>query len=175
MLAEQSRFNRQGRSAKSLPSNEASAVLDILTKDAEHAFESYDWLLNEDDDGNPRDMTRSRLSRELARIGLPLSTYTEWYWKTDLHNLLNFIRLRASPHAQFEIRSYASSIASIVEAWVPHVYSAFRDYQLNAVTLSPVALRVVQNWVAGRRVGKDEEGLSKTERQQLDALFKPKK
>lgn len=174
-LAEQSRFNRQGRSASSLPVAEASSVLEVLTSDAERAFQSYNWLLNETPEGTPRDSKRSRLSRELARIGLPLSTYTEWYWKIDLHNLLNFIRLRASPHAQHEIRAYAETIASVVQAWVPEVYSAFQQFQLNSVTLSPDALRVVQNWVAGRRIAKDEKSLSKSERQQLEELFRPRK
>ena len=79
---------------------EAAAVQRMLARDAEAAYERYLGLLNLDEAGQPIDPDRAGLARELARIVLPLSTYTEWYWKTDLHNLLHFITLRADPHAQ---------------------------------------------------------------------------
>jgi thymidylate synthase ThyX len=76
------------------------------------------------------------LSRELARIDLPLSTYTYWYWKIDLKNLLHFLNLRLDSHAQWEIRQYAKVIAGIVKEWLPLTWEAFDDYVLNSITLS---------------------------------------
>ena len=76
------------------------------------------------------------VAREQARKDLPLSTYTEAYWKIDLHNLLHFLRLRLDPHAQYEIRQYAEAIAQIVKEWVPLTYKAFLDYEINSVTFS---------------------------------------
>lgn len=87
-----------------------------------------------------RDVYNGRLkagvAREQARKDLPLSTYTEAYWKIDLHNLLHFLRLRLHSTAQFEIRQYASVIGDIVAKWVPHTWEAFVDYELTAMTLS---------------------------------------
>ena len=76
------------------------------------------------------------IAREQARKDLPLSTYTEAYWKIDLHNLLHFLRLRLDPHAQYEIRQYAEAIAQIVKEWVPLTYKAFLDYEVNSITFS---------------------------------------
>lgn len=80
------------------------------------------------------------VAREQARKDLPLSTYTEAYWKIDLHNLLHFLRLRLHPHAQKEIREYSEAIAVIVKAWVPTVWEAFEDYQLLAEKFSRMEL-----------------------------------
>ena len=76
------------------------------------------------------------LARELARMTLPMSIYTQWYWKVDLHNLFHFLRLRADPHAQYEIRAYADALCDVVRDWVPHAWAAFEDYRLNAVQFS---------------------------------------
>lgn len=76
------------------------------------------------------------MAREQARKDLPLSTYTEAYWKIDLHNLLHFLRLRLHPHAQLEIRAYSEALASIVKVWMPTVWAAFEDYTLHAQTFS---------------------------------------
>lgn len=84
------------------------------------------------------------VAREQARKDLPLSTLTEAYWKIDLHNLLHFLELRLSPHAQQEIREYAWAIARVVEDWVPYTWGAFRDYRLNAMTLTGRDSFVVQ-------------------------------
>ena len=78
------------------------------------------------------------VAREQARKDLPLSTYTEAYWKIDLHNLLHFLKLRMDAHAQLEIRNYANAIGDIVKVWCPLVWEAFCDYQLNSITLSRV-------------------------------------
>lgn len=76
------------------------------------------------------------VAREQARKDLPLSTYTEAYWKIDLHNLFHFLKLRLHPHAQWEIRQYAEVINGIVKAWVPMAHEAFTDYVLRAVTIT---------------------------------------
>ena len=93
-------------------------------------------MLNEDALGKPVDPARQGLARELARMNLTLNTYTQWYWKTDLHNLLHFLSLRADAHAQYEIRVYAEAMLRTVDAWVPRAAQAFRDYRLGAATLS---------------------------------------
>lgn len=84
------------------------------------------------------------VSRETARIGLPLNTYTEFVWKMDLHNLLHFLRLRMDSHAQYEIRVYADAIAEIVKAWCPAAYAAFEQYRLNAVTFSEKEMGMIK-------------------------------
>ena len=98
-LAAQATTNRQGRE-QVLEGAAAHRVLDLLRHDAERAYAGYTELLNEDASGVPIDPTRPGLARELARINLSLAFYTQWYWKTDLHNLMHFLSLRADPHAQ---------------------------------------------------------------------------
>ena len=90
------------------------------------------------------DRLNSGVSRELARIDLPLSQYTSWVWKIDLHNLLHFLRLRMDEHAQEEIRVYAQAIARIVKDWLPITWKAFEDYRLNAVTFSAMEMKGLQ-------------------------------
>src|SRR5262249_32960797 len=128
-LAAQSVSSRQGR-GDVLSGDEAAKVLDILREDAERSYRDYAWMLNEDDAGEKVDPSRQGLARELARINLTLNTYTQWYWKTDLHNLMHFLRLRADPHAQYEIRAYADRMIETLDAWVPHAAEAFREYRL---------------------------------------------
>jgi thymidylate synthase (FAD) len=117
-LAAQSAANRQGRGAV-LGGDEAARVLDLLRQDATRCYDHYAEMLNEDDAGGQRDPARQGLARELARMNLTLNTYTQWYWKIDLYNLLHFLALRADPHAQYEIRAYAEVMMRSVEAWVP--------------------------------------------------------
>jgi thymidylate synthase (FAD) len=117
-LAAQSKSNRQGRGA-TLEGTEASRVLEILRGDAETAYGHYLEMLN--DDGNAESEEQG-LARELARINLSLNFYTQWYWKIDLHNLMNFLRLRSDPHAQYEIRAYADIVLDIMRRWVATIY-----------------------------------------------------
>ena len=85
------------------------------------------------------------VAREQARKDLPLSTYTEAYWKIDLHNLLNFLALRMDDHAQFEIRSYANVIGNeIVSRWCPIAWQAFKDYRVNSMSFSSLELQIVK-------------------------------
>ena len=159
VIAAQSPSNRQGR-GELLPAKQAALVQELLRDDAHRAHDHYEELLNETPNGERRDPNRLGLARELARINLSLNFYTQWYWKIDLHNLLNFIALRIDPHAQYEIRIYAEAIQErIVKPWVPLVYEAFCDYRLHGRTLSAKALSVVRALATGRR--KEAESLRK--------------
>jgi flavin-dependent thymidylate synthase len=127
----QSSDNKQGR-GEALGSGAPichGAMLDC----SEEAFALYDDLLRYD------------MSREQARIILPLNTYTEWYWKVDLHNLFHFLALRADSHAQYEIRCYAEAILDIVADWVPMAHRAFKDYVQTAETFSGPALGLLKD------------------------------
>lgn len=167
-LAAQSSANRQGR-GETLSGDEAARVLQLLRGDAEQTYRHYQDMLNEDEEGGPLDDRRQGLARELARMNLTLNTYTQWYWKTDLHNLMHFLRLRADPHAQYEIRAYAERMIEILKLWVPLTYEAFLDYRLGAVQLSATGLKVVQRLLAGEAVTQETSGLSAREWRELQA------
>ena len=169
-LAAQAVQNRQGR-GEVLDAGEAVAVLDLLRADAERAHRDYLWLLNEDEAGQPLDPGRRGLARELARMNLTLNTYTQWYWKTDLHNLLHFLALRLDPHAQWEIRQYAEIMRETVARWVPECHRAFLDYRTGGVHLSAPALAAVRRLLAGEPVTAETSGLSKREWQELLAAL----
>src|ERR1700747_1834220 len=117
-LAAQATTNRQGR-GEVLEGEAARRVLGLLRRDAENAYAGYAGLLNEDASGSPIDPAQPGLGRELARINLSLGFYTQWYWKTDLHNLMHFLSLRADPHAQYEIRAYAEIMLDTLQRWGP--------------------------------------------------------
>ena len=91
-----------------------------MKKDAEQTYADYELMLNEKYDGSKINETNKGLARELARMNLTLNTYTQWYWKTDLLNLLNFLSLRADSHAQYEIRAYADVMINSLKRWVPY-------------------------------------------------------
>ncbi len=165
-LAAQSDSNRQGRGAV-LQGAEAEAVLRLLRDDATLTYDHYAEMLNEDG----ADPARQGLARELARMNLTLNTYTQWYWKSDLHNLLNFLSLRADGHAQYEIRVYAEAMLQTVQAWVPATYAAFQDYRMGAVTLSAGMLDVVRRLLGGEGVEQPASGLSKREWAELMAAL----
>jgi thymidylate synthase (FAD) len=169
-LAAQSSNNRQGR-GDVLTGDEAAQVLDLLRHDAEKTYRDYAWMLNENEDGAAADPERSGLARELARINLTLNTYTQWYWKTDLHNLMNFLRLRADAHAQYEIRVYADAMIETLDAWVPLAAEAFREYRLGSAQLSATALTVIRRMLRGETVEAGHSGLSKREWNELMVLI----
>ena len=167
-LAAQAATNRQGR-GEVIEGEAARRVLDLLREDAERAYAGYAELLNEDDAGAPRDPSWPGLARELARMNLSLNFYTQWYWKTDLHNLLHFLSLRADPHAQYEIRAYAEAMLDTLRRWVPMAHEAFLEYRMNAVTLSASAIKVVCRLLAGEPVDQASSGLSPREWHELMA------
>lgn len=169
-LAAQSQTNKQGRAA-TLQGAEAARVLDILREDSARSYADYQEMLNEDDAGNVIDPDRAGLARELARMNLPLSIYTQWYWKCDLWNLLRFLSLRADPHAQYEIRVYAEAILDVVQAWVPAVYGAFDEYVLGATHLSRTGMDVVKRMLAGEEVTQGDSGLAPREWRELMAAL----
>ncbi|MCA8932701.1 MAG: FAD-dependent thymidylate synthase [Rhodospirillaceae bacterium] len=168
-VAAQSSANRQGRGDGFQP-DEAAQVIDLLRQDAERCYADYLWLLNEDE-GEAPEADRPGLARELARMNLTLNTYTQWYWKTDLHNLMHFLRLRADPHAQYEIRVYAEVIADILQRWVPITAEAFRDYRLEAEQISRTGLDVIRRMLAGEAVDQKASGMSAREWRELMAVL----
>jgi len=169
-LAAQSSANRQGR-GDVLQGEEAREVLAWLRDDATRTYDRYRTMLNEDEAGNAIDPARTGLARELARMNLTLATYTQWYWKIDLHNLLHFLSLRADPHAQYEIRAYAEALFPVMAAWVPLTWAAFQDYRLTAVTFSGPMLACLRRMMGGETVDQEQSGLSKREwREFMDAL-----
>lgn len=153
-LAAQSTVNNQGR-GEVLQGEEAARVLDLLKSDANRAYDHYEAMLSQDG--------QQGLARELARMNLPANIYTQWYWKVDLHNLFHFLRLRADPHAQYEIRVYAEAIAACVRDWVPLAFAAFEDYRMGGVTLSSKAIAVLKRRLAGEAVTQEASGMSKGE------------
>jgi thymidylate synthase (FAD) len=161
-LAAQSSANRQGR-GDVLEGEEADRVLALLRADAEQTYAHYVDMLNEDAAGQPIDPDRQGLARELARMNLTLNTYTQWYWKIDLQNLLHFLSLRADAHAQYEIRVYAEAMLDCVKAWVPLCWAAFKDYRLGAVTFSGPMLAILKRMLNGDTVTQPDSGLSKRE------------
>jgi thymidylate synthase (FAD) len=169
-LAVQTTTNRQGRGA-AIAGEAARRVLDLLRRDAERAYAGYFELLNEDTSGLPIDPARPGLARELARINLSLGFYTQWYWKTDLHNLMHFLSLRADPHAQYEIRAYAEVMLGTLARWVPMAHAAFLEYRMNAATISATGVSVIRRLLAGEPVDQPSSGLSPREWRELMAVL----
>ena len=129
----QSAINKQGRADESFAPEESDRVRSMMRTTQENLYSEYQELLD------------TSLAREIARINLPVSNYTEWYWKIDLHNLFHFLRLRIDSHAQYEIRVYGEAMAQIVKAAVPLAYEAFEDYILNSQKFSHQELGVIKS------------------------------
>ena len=128
-------------------------------------------MLNEKYDGSTIDENKKGLARELARMNLTLNTYTQWYWKTDLLNLMNFLRLRADHHAQYEIRAYADAMLDTVKKWVPITYEAFMDYRVGGTEVSAKGKFIIQKLIKGENVSIDDTDLSKREWNELMEAF----
>jgi|TARA_B110000977_G_scaffold194161_1_gene270322 thymidylate synthase (FAD) len=169
-LASQSEVNKQGR-AEALSPEEAQKVISILKNDAEQTYHNYEVMLNENSDGETLDENSMGIARELARMNLTLNTYTQWYWKIDLNNLLHFLALRADAHAQYEIRVYADIILDIVKKWVPITYEAFEDYRIGGTQLSAKEILILKKVIKGETIDPDAEGISKREWGELQKKF----
>ena len=169
-LSAQSTINRQGR-GDLITGDQANEVLKILKDDATKTYENYEKMLNEKFDGTVIDENKQGLARELARMNLTLNSYTQWYWKTDLLNLLNFLFLRAEKHAQYEIRVYAEAMLDTVKKWVPMTHAAFLDYRVGAVHVSANGKKVIQQMIKGDKVDVESSGLSKREWNELMTSF----
>ena len=169
-LAAQSKSNRQGR-GEVLEGDQAKEVLSLLKKDAEKTYNDYEMMLNERFDGTTIDENKKGLARELARMNLTLNTYTQWYWKTDLLNLMNFLRLRADSHAQYEIRTYADNMLDTLKKWVPITYEAFMDYRVGGTEVSSKGKLIIQQLIKGENINAEDSGLSKREWNELMVAF----
>jgi thymidylate synthase (FAD) len=171
-LQTQSRQNNQGRSGNPVSHAKYTEAIERWNAIREGSRSGYEWMTSED------------IARELARIDLPLSTYTQWYWKIDLHNLLHFLKLRVDTHAQWEIQEYGRVMAGMLKRVAPLSYEAFIDYDVCGARLSRMELDALRKLVAvegeGLRAnagagldaaGLDALGLAKREaRELLDKL-----
>ena len=151
-LQTQSRVNNQGRSGVPVDAQQYAEALRRWGQIRELASDCYEW------------MTSGEIARELARIDLPLSTYTQWYWKIDLHNLLHFLKLRVDPHAQWEIQEFGRVMAGILKRVAPLSYEAWIDYDVCGHRLSRMELEALRTLVAA-----DENGLTAQAGKRLDA------
>ena len=148
----------------------ADRVIQLLVEDAERAYEGYERLLRGLDEPTS-ETTPTGLARELARINLTLGYYTQWYWKIDLHNLLHFVELRASPHAQHEIRVYAEAILDVLRRWVPITHAAFVENRLQSLSLSASAVRAVTAMLAGEAIEDPPPGVASSEWREVKLRF----
>lgn len=174
-LALQSTTNRQGR-GDAVNAEEADIICALIKEDSERQYNHYTELLNEKDGAaiNPH---RPCLARELARMGLGVNFYTQWYWKIDLHNLMHFLGLRMDKHAQYEIRVFAEAMARIVKDAVPIAFEAFEDYHLNGMMLSQWEIELVSTleWPQGESEAMKKIGIlipNKREAEECLAKFK---
>jgi thymidylate synthase (FAD) len=165
-LSAQATNNRQGR-GDLIKGPQADEVLKILKDDSLRTYDNYEKMLNERFDGTIIDEKKSGLARELARMNLTLNSYTQWYWKTDLLNLMNFLFLRGDSHAQYEIRVYAEKMLETVKKWVPITHAAFLDYRVGAAHLSSKGLKIVKSMINGTKISYEDSGLSKREWNEL--------
>ncbi len=169
-LASQSKNNRQGR-GDLINGKQADDVLKMLKEDAEKSYSDYETMLNERYDGTIINENKKGLARELARMNLTLNTYTQWYWKTDLLNLLNFLSLRTDDHAQYEIRAYANVMTDSLKRWVPITYEAFMDYRMGGMELSSKGKSVILKMIKGEGCDFENSKLSKREWNELMQSF----
>lgn len=138
LIALQSEDNKQGRKDEAVDKETAEKVKSILEKNANDTFAAYHELLD------------MGLARELARINLPLSMYTEFYWQIDLHNLFHFLQLRLDHHAQVEIRSYGEVMFSIVKKVCPLAAEAFENHRLNGRSFSAKEVEAIKEMAEGK-------------------------
>ncbi|MBH9972445.1 MULTISPECIES: FAD-dependent thymidylate synthase [Commensalibacter] len=156
VLAMQSKVNHQGR-GEVLSADQSEAVLSLLRNDAQKCYDDYEKMLRTPEENG------FGLARELARMNLTLNSYSQWYWKVNLHNLFHFLQLRIDSHAQYEIRVYAEVMLKTVRAWVPLACEAFEDYRKGAVTFSSTMMNVIGKLLNGQSVDQADSGLSKRE------------
>lgn len=153
-IRHQSTLNKQGRADEVLDPDTSQEIIDKMQYIQKDLYNNYKEFLDEG------------LAREIARINLPLSNYTEWYWKIDLHNLFHFLRLRIDSHAQYEIRVYGEAMAEIIKEIVPLAWEAFEDYHLKSMYFSKMELEALKLIIKGEKVENitfDELGMKKRE------------
>jgi len=130
-VRKQSKSNRQGGD-EPIDAGTAEDFLKLLEK-AEHLYQDYIGL------------TEKGVAREIARAALPVSVYTEWYWKCDLHNIFHFLSLRMDPHAQLEIQVFAQAMYEMLKPIVPVSCEAFEDYRLESMHLTRLEIEAVRS------------------------------
>ena len=154
----QSTVNKQSRSEENIPDDISLTILSKLKDTQSFLFSEYQEFLEKN------------LARELARINLPLSTYTEWYWKIDLHNLFHFLKLRLAEEAQYEIRIYAEKIVELIKPFVPLAWEAFEDFILYSLSFSRQEISILKNMIS-KEIPNDDyltsSGLSKRDIQEF--------
>ena len=151
-LQTQSKQNNQGRSGNVVDPAKYDEAVRRWHEIREKSREAYEWMMLED------------MARELARIDLPLSTYTQWYWKIDLHNLLHFLKLRVDSHAQWEIQEYGRVMAGMLKRVAPLSYEAWIDYDVCGNRVSRMELDALR-----QLVGVDGEALRARDGVTLDS------
>ena len=151
-LQTQSKQNNQGRSGTTVEAEKYDEAVRRWNEIREKSREAYEWMMLED------------MARELARIDLPLSTYTQWYWKIDLHNLLHFLKLRVDSHAQWEIQEYGRVMAGMLKRVAPLSYEAWIDYDVCGDRMSRMELDTLR-----RLISAEGDGLSARSGVTLDA------
>ncbi len=134
----QSADNKQGRNPEDVPSELQDKVLELLRQDQENIYSNYEEMIDDN------------VARELARINLPLSTYTEWYWQMDLKNMFHFLKLRMDSHAQWEIQEYGRAMAQVVQAVCPLAYASFERHMVNGARFSSEELDAIRQVMAGQ-------------------------
>ncbi len=149
----QSAQNRQGGTGEQV--EDASAVAATFVETQQQAYGQYESYLEKN------------MRRELARINLPVSLYTEWYWKIDLHNLFHFLHLRLDSHAQYEIRVFGEAMAGLVKERVPLAWKAFEDYRLNGMHLTRLDIEALKGILANRSVPLEEAIPNSRERREF--------
>jgi thymidylate synthase (FAD) len=156
-FAHQSRTNNQGREDRPAPVELYSDAIERWERLRAAAAETYGWLLDED------------VARELARIDLPLSTYTQWYWKIDLHNLLHFLTLRVDTHAQWEIREFGRVMAGMLKRVAPLSFEAWLDYDVCGAPMSRMELEALRKLVRveGDTIVGSDRGVGRPELEKL--------
>lgn len=152
----QSADNKQGRNPEDVPTELQDKVIELLKADQKRVYQSYEEMIEDD------------IARELARINLPLSLYTEWYWQMDLKNMFHFLKLRMDSHAQWEIQEYGRAMATVVKAVCPLAYASFERHMLNGARFSSDEIAAIKTMLAGqanplegRRLAEFESKLNK--------------
>ena len=164
----QSKQNNQGR-AGVIENDLRKHYLSLIRENGKTNFTSYKHLLNVDEHGEVLDEKKTGIARELARMVLPLNSYTQWYWKIDLHNLMHFLALRFDDHAQHEIRVYAKVMLDLMKKWVPLTYDAFVRNRVNSFTLSSEGIEYLKMKIKKKKNNKIN--LSKRELESLKKIF----
>jgi thymidylate synthase (FAD) len=152
----QSADNKQGRNPEDVPAELQDKVIELLRKDQQSVYKNYEEMIDDE------------VARELARINLPLSLYTEWYWQMDLKNMFHFLKLRMDSHAQWEIQEYGRAMAEVVKAVCPLAYESFERHMVNGARFSGDEISAIKQMLAGeanplegRRLAEFEDKLNK--------------